>query len=104
MRLARSAGKNGDSQRGRTKRKPGSASARFGGRPLAAGRHSAAILLTDAAGGEVVSLDYKKALSLDIEAGAIRGVRLALPAGTELPSRLKAYVIADVFPLKAAQL
>lgn len=52
----------------------------------------------------MVSLDYKKALSLDIEAGAIRAVRLALPAGTELPSRLKAYVIADVFPLKAAEL
>ncbi|HYN52573.1 MAG TPA: hypothetical protein VES62_16745 [Thermoleophilaceae bacterium] len=52
----------------------------------------------------MVSLDYKKALSLDIEAGAIRAVRLALPAGTELPARVKAYVIADVFPLAAREM
>lgn len=51
--------------------------------------HSAAILLTDAASGDVVSLDYKKALSLDLRAGAIRAVRLALPAGAELPARIK---------------
>ncbi len=26
-------------------------------------------------------------------------MRLAIPAGTELPERVRAYVIADVFPL-----
>lgn len=83
---------------------PGLAVARLGGRRLAARAHSAAILLTDAATGDVVSLDYKKALSLDLRAGAIRAVRLALPAGAELPARIKAYVIADVFPLGSRQL
>lgn len=52
----------------------------------------------------MVSLDYKKALSLDLRAGAIRAVRLSLPAGAELPARIKAYVIADVFPLASRQL
>ena len=81
---------------------PGLAVARLAGRPLARRAHSAAILLTDAASGDVVSLDYKKAMSLDVEGGAIRAVRLALPAGAELPARMKAYVIADVFPLRVA--
>lgn len=82
----------------------GRAVARLSGRRLAARGHSAAILLTDAVSGDVVSLDYKKALSLEMEGGAIRAVSLALPAGFELPTRVKAYVIADVFPLAAKEL
>ena len=87
-----------------TAAQPGRVVARLGGRSLAADRHSAAILLTDAASGDVVSLDYRKALSHRIEGGAIRSVRLTLPAGTELPGRIKAYVIADVFPLAVREL
>jgi outer membrane protein assembly factor BamB len=82
----------------------GSAVARLAGRPLAARGHAAAILLTSAQGGDVISLDYKKATSLSTRGGAIRAVRLGLPAGTELPARVKAYVIADVFPLAAREL
>ena len=77
---------------------------RLGGRGLGADRHSAAILLTDAAGGDVVSLDYRKALSHRVEGGAIRAVRLALPAETELPRRVRGYVIADVSPLAVREL
>ena len=34
----------------------------------------------------------------------MRPVWVALPAGAELPARIKAYVIADVFPLGSRQL
>jgi hypothetical protein len=83
---------------------PGSAVARLGGTRLVASRHTAAILLTDASTGDVVALDYKKALSLGVVRGSIREIRLRLPAGTVLPARVRAYVIADVFPLDAREL
>src|SRR6185436_3883598 len=38
--------------------------AKLGGAPLSAARHSANVLLTDAATGDVVSLDYRKRTSL----------------------------------------
>jgi hypothetical protein len=83
----------------------GEAVARLGGAPLAARGHTAAVLLTDADTGEVVSLDYRKLLSLALSRrGGIREVRLRIPAGTELPARIKAYVIADVFPLAEREL
>jgi outer membrane protein assembly factor BamB len=70
-----------------------------------AGSHAGGLLLTDSATGKVVSLDYKKALSQRIDRrGDIREVRLRIPAGTELPTRIRAYVIADVFPLTARDL
>jgi hypothetical protein len=78
--------------------------ARLGGTRLVASRHTAAILLTDASTGDVVALDYKKALSLGVVRGSIREIRLRLPAGTVLPARVRAYVIADVFPLDAREL
>jgi hypothetical protein len=61
-------------------------------------------LLTDAATGAVVSLDYRKAISLRVRRGAIRQVRLRIPAGTTLPGRIRAYVITDVFPLAEREL
>jgi outer membrane protein assembly factor BamB len=78
--------------------------ARLAGAPLDASRHAAAILLTDAVSGAVVPLDYRKAVSLGVRRGAIREVRLRLPAGTVLPARTKAYVITDVFKLAEREL
>jgi outer membrane protein assembly factor BamB len=70
-----------------------------------AARHVAAVLLTDAASGKVVSLDYKKALTQARDRrGNIRQVRLRIPAGTSLPARIRALVIADVFPLAGREL
>jgi len=82
----------------------GLAVARLGGAPLPADRHAAAILLTDADDGSVVALDYRKALSLKLSRGSIREVRLHIPAGTDLPGRIKAYVITDVHPLAEREL
>ena len=82
----------------------GTAVARLGGAPLQANRHAAAILLTDAASGAVVSLDYRKAISLKVRDGSIREVRLRIPAGTNLPGRIRAYVITDVIPLAEREL
>jgi outer membrane protein assembly factor BamB len=82
----------------------GEAVAELAGAPLRADRHAAAILLTDAASGTVVSLDYRKAISLRLRRGAIREVRLRVPAGTTLPGRIRAYVITDVFPLAEREL
>ncbi len=82
----------------------GAATARLGGAPLPADRHAAAILLTDAATGAVVSLDYRKMISLKLSRGSIREVRLRIPSGTDLPERINAYVITDAFPLAEREL
>lgn len=79
----------------------GSVTATLGGtgRPSAAG-HVAAVLLTDAVGGAPVDLDYRGQTSVSTDGrGRIAGVRLILPRGTQLPARLRAYVIVDAFPL-----
>ena len=78
--------------------------ARLGGAPLDARRHSANVLLTDADTGAVLSLDYRKRTSLKLVHGAIRVIRLQIPATTSLPARIKAYVITDVFPLAEREL
>jgi hypothetical protein len=78
--------------------------ARLAGTPLRADRHAAAILLTDADSGAVVSLDYRKAIALRLRRGAISEVRLNIPAGTALPARIKAFVITDVFALAEREL
>jgi hypothetical protein len=78
--------------------------ARLAGAPLQASRHAAAILLTDAQTGAVVSLDYRKRISAIVRRGAIRAVRLRIPAGTVLPARIKAFVITDVYPLAEREL
>jgi hypothetical protein len=68
--------------------------ARFGAR-----RHTADVLLVDRSSGNPLGLDYNSLTSIRRRGGRIGGVDLRLPAGTELPGRLRAYVIADVFPL-----
>jgi hypothetical protein len=78
--------------------------AKLAGAPFRADRHAAAILLTDAESGAVVSLDYRKAISLKLRQGAIGQVRLTIPAGTALPARIKAFVITDVYPLAEREL
>ena len=75
------------------------------GARLPASEHVGALLLTDAATGDVVALDYRKALSQRQDRrGNIREVRLRIPRGTQLPPRLDAHVIVDVFPLARRRL
>jgi outer membrane protein assembly factor BamB len=62
-------------------------------RPLG-GAHQVSLLLTDAASGEPVALDY--AAKTKTEANR---TTLTIPAGTELPQAVKAWAIADVYPL-----
>ncbi len=62
-------------------------------------RHVGSILLT-APDGEVVPLDYRNGTTTGADArGNLRTIQLAIPAGTALPSRVRAYAILDVFPL-----
>jgi outer membrane protein assembly factor BamB len=81
----------------------GAAEATFslaGGARYPASRHVASILLTDAATGEPLNLDYKALTSTTADAeGNLSGARVEIPAGTELPARVRLYVIADVYPL-----
>jgi outer membrane protein assembly factor BamB len=68
-----------------------------------ASRHLASILLTDAATGEPLNLDYKALTSTTADSdGDLSRVRVEIPTGTELPPSVKLYVIADVFPLATA--
>jgi hypothetical protein len=69
-----------------------------------ASRHVASILLTDAATGEPLNLDYKALTSTTADAnGNLTGARVEIPPGTELPPRVRLYVIADVFPLAVVE-
>ena len=54
--------------------------------------HVVSIVLADAETHEPVTVDYVKATS--IEAGR---VRVTLPRGTEVPARVRAFVVADAF-------
>ena len=60
----------------------------------------AAILLTDARSWRSGVLNYQTDTSVvsSLE-GRITGVRMTIPAGTQLPARIRAYVIVDGFPL-----
>jgi outer membrane protein assembly factor BamB len=70
-----------------------------GGLPVAA-RHVAGVLLTDAASGSPLTLDYRALTSASVTAqGRIAGVHLRLPAGTAVPPRVRAYVMLDAFPV-----
>ena len=67
---------------------------------LPAGRHLISLLLTDEATGAPVPLDYRNLTTQLADDGSrLTGARLELPAGTELPPSVRAYAIADVFPL-----
>jgi hypothetical protein len=62
-------------------------------KPLGAA-HQVSLLLTEAASGEPVALDY--AANTKTEANR---TTLTIPAGTELPQAVRAWAIADVYPL-----
>jgi hypothetical protein len=58
------------------------------------------ILLTDAASGEVVPITYRKNTAVTKDArGNIASVKLSIPSGTTIPPSVRAYVVADVYPL-----
>jgi outer membrane protein assembly factor BamB len=62
--------------------------------------HLAAILLVDAASGAPVGLDYRSnTIDRTNSRGNIDQVQLTIPAGTTLPTHVRAYVISDVYPL-----
>jgi outer membrane protein assembly factor BamB len=69
------------------------------GTRFAASRHSADVMLVDPADSRPLPLDYNGLTELRKSGGDITGVDLRLPAGTELPDRVEAWVITDVFPL-----
>jgi hypothetical protein len=70
-----------------------------------AARHVGSILLTDARSGAIVPLTYRENTSVGRDRhGNLRRIRLRIPAGTELPPTLRAYVIGDVFPLAVRSL
>ena len=61
--------------------------------------HRAGLLLVDPAINSALYMDYKANLSMQAGLdGNLRSVTLALPAGLNLPSQTRAYVMLDVFP------
>ena len=57
-------------------------------------------MLTDAGTGAPVGLNYTANLKTVRDArGNIARAELTIPAGTSLPPHVRAYVVADVFPL-----
>lgn len=80
---------------------PGTITARLVGTRPRAGKHVAAILLTDARTGSPVGLDYHSLIHLIVAGHRISGARLTLPAGIRLPARIRAYVMVDAFPVGA---
>ena len=84
----------------------GGVTARLAGPRLpAAAHHVAAILLTDAATGKPISIDYRSQTSVRRDAaGRIAAIHVAIPRATSLPRRIRAYVVVDAFPIAARQL
>jgi outer membrane protein assembly factor BamB len=67
--------------------------------------HQAAILLVDRQKRAAVDLDYHNNLELlGDELGNLRQIRLTLPKGKQLPEKICAYVILDVFPIHHSKL
>ena len=70
-----------------------------------AAAHTVSILLLDASTGQPVPLDYGHTTRVTADgAGNAQTVTLKIPAGTTMPDHVRAYVIADVFPLQATEL
>jgi hypothetical protein len=68
-----------------------------------ASRHVVSIVLVNAATGAPVGLDYRADTTTALDAGGnIASVRLVVPTGAALPAHVRAYVVADVFPLAQA--
>jgi hypothetical protein len=61
------------------------------------------VLLVDPS-GQPVGIDYTAQSTMTDHAGNVTGVRLTIPKGTLMPAHLRAYVMADVFPLAERQL
>jgi outer membrane protein assembly factor BamB len=65
-----------------------------------AAHHFVSIVLTDADTGAPVGFDYPAdTTNLTDAHGNVDQVRLTIPAGTTLPAHIRAYVVADVFPI-----
>lgn len=63
-------------------------------------KHFLSLLLVDGSTGAPVGLDYRTLTTQETDAnGNVVAARLRIPAGTQLPATLRAYTIADVFPL-----
>jgi hypothetical protein len=73
-----------------------------GARYLAAD-HRIGIMLVDAS-GQPLGIDYTNQVTGHDARGNATEARLTVPAGTSLPAGLRAYVLADVFPLYAKRL
>ena len=62
--------------------------------------HVVSIVLTDAETGDPPAIDYVKGTAVEADArGNVRNVKLTIPRGTELPARVRAYVVTDAFAL-----
>jgi hypothetical protein len=64
-----------------------------------ASSHRIGLLLVDEQTGQPLGLDYTNQATSADAAGNIASVRLTIPHGTTMPARVRAYVIADAFPL-----
>jgi outer membrane protein assembly factor BamB len=64
-----------------------------------AAEHRIGLLLVDEQTGQPLPLDYTDQVTTTDRHGNIATARLNLPAGTVLPAHVRAYVLADVFPL-----
>ncbi len=68
-------------------------------------QHRPGLLLVDPERTEAVPLDYHANLLAEAtEDGNLHSVRLCIPKGTRLPSRLRAHVMLDVFPFYQQEL
>ena len=62
--------------------------------------HVISIVLTDASTGAPVGINYRADTSTATDGhGNISRVTLSIPAGTQMPASVRAYVVSDVFPL-----
>jgi outer membrane protein assembly factor BamB len=68
-----------------------------------AGDHRVGLLLVDGS-GQPLGIDYTAQKTTPDGHGNIAKVTLTIPAGTPMPSHLRAYVMADVFPLAVKRL
>jgi outer membrane protein assembly factor BamB len=69
------------------------------------GEHLGAILLVDRQKGEAVDLDYHNNLEQSGDGqGNLCKIKLTLPAGRQLPEKLSAFVMLDVFPIHESRL
>ena len=67
-------------------------------------QHILSVLLTDAASGQPVALDYAGDTTTSSDPhGNAQQVTLKIPAGTSMPDSVRAWVIADVYPLSSKQ-